>query len=172
VEIARASDPDPRLGITSGTEDGVCLIELRGEIDQRTAPLVTAELEGVLAGGVHAVVLDLCQVSFMDSRGLWVLIRARRAFSRHNVTFALACPPDGAPGRLLALTGLRTAFTIHASSAEALDTVFGPGRPRLEDGASRISDSELTEIERRLERLLDELEGREPLVPPDTEALG
>ena len=151
--------------------DGVCLIDVHGEVDDHTAPKLAAALEAGLAAGVRAVLLDLCRVTFMDSRGLWVLIRARRALSRHSIGLSLACPADGAPGRLLALTGLATAFDIHASSAEALDAVLGPGRTRLED-PSRPTRRELEAIERRLETMLDELAARDPVVPPDEESTG
>jgi anti-sigma B factor antagonist len=162
---------DPRFDIRSQAEDDVCLIEVRGEVDEGTAPELSAALEAAVGAGARAVVVDLCRVTFMDSRGLWVLIRARRALSRHSIGLSLACPADGAPGRLLALTGLATAFDIHASSAEALDAVLGPGRTRLED-PSRPTPRRLDDIERRLEAMLDDLASRDPVAPPDVESTG
>jgi anti-sigma B factor antagonist len=171
VDSPRASGSDPPLDISSQSDDDACLIALHGDVDQRTAPQVTAAIESALDSGVRAVVVDLCGVSFMDSRGLWVLIRARRALSRRNVVFALACVPDGKVGRLLQLTGLSTAFHVHATGAEALDAVLGPRRAKLED-PTRVSAQALEDIERRLEELLDDLAARPPLVPPDAEATG
>jgi anti-sigma B factor antagonist len=171
VDAPRASGSDSPLDISSQSEDDACLIALRGEVDERTAPQVTAALEAALASGARSVVIDLCGVSFMDSRGLWVLIRARRALSRRNVVLALACLPGGEVGRLLQLTGLSTAFHVHPSGGEALDAVLGPDRAKLED-PTRVSAKTLEDIERRLEELLDDLAARPPLVPPDAEATG
>jgi anti-sigma B factor antagonist len=171
VDTPRAPEPEPELAITSQTADDVCLIRLSGEVDERSADRVTAALEDAIASGVRAVVLDLCAVSFMDSRGLWALIRARRAMSRRSVVFALACSPHGEAGRLLALTGMTTAFEVYPSGGEALDAVLGPGRTKLED-PTRVSAQALEDIERRLEAMLDDLAARPPLVPPDPEATG
>jgi anti-sigma B factor antagonist len=157
--------------ISSQTAEDVCLIELGGEVDERTAPQVSEAIESAVVTGVRAVVLDLCSVTFMDSRGLWALIRARRALSRRNVSFSLACLPHSEAGRLLELTGLATAFDVHASGAEALDAMLGPGRTKLEDSV-RVSADELEQIEKRLEAMLDDLQARSPLVPPDAEATG
>jgi anti-anti-sigma factor len=48
---------------------------LRGELDGSTGPLVLAALAEVDG---HAVVVDLTDVTFADSGGLHVLLRARR----------------------------------------------------------------------------------------------
>ena len=162
---------DPRFDIRSQAEDDVCLIEVRGEVDEGTAPELSAALEAAVGAGARAVVVDLCRVTFMDSRGLWVLIRARRALIGRSVALSLACLPDGAAGRILALTGLITAFDIHASGADALDAVLGPGRVRLED-PTRVSARRLDDIERRLEAMLDDLASRDPVAPPDVESTG
>jgi anti-anti-sigma factor len=171
VDTPRGPEPDPGLTITSQSADDVCLIELRGDVDQSNADRVSATLEQALAAGVRAVVLDLCGVTFMDSRGLWVLIRARRAFSRHSVALALGCSPMGRVGRLLEITGMTTAFDIRDSGGEALDAVLGPGRTKLED-PTRLSAQALEDIERRLEEMLDDLAARESVAPPDAEATG
>jgi anti-anti-sigma factor len=51
-------------------------VRLAGELDLTNADEVWSELEGVMAARPGDVVLDLAQLTFVDSRGLSVLIRA------------------------------------------------------------------------------------------------
>jgi anti-sigma B factor antagonist len=49
-----------------------------GEIDSTTAPLLRQQLDGLLDGEVEDFVVDLVQVTFLDSAGLCVLAAAHR----------------------------------------------------------------------------------------------
>lgn len=84
--------------------DGGIAVVPSGEIDLTTAPMVERELCGVQAS--HAlVVLDLRQVSFMDSTGLAMLLDAHRRARDNGGSFVVV---QGQPQsvRLLALCGL------------------------------------------------------------------
>ncbi|MEU0212955.1 STAS domain-containing protein [Streptomyces canus] len=65
--------------------DGTDVVELRGEMDIRTAPSSTALLDALTAGPHPDLVLDLRSTSFIDCTGLGRLCRARnRALARHG----------------------------------------------------------------------------------------
>ncbi|MDI5911609.1 MULTISPECIES: STAS domain-containing protein [Streptomyces] len=65
--------------------DGTDVVELRGEMDIRTAPSITALLDALTAGPPPDLVLDLRSTSFIDCTGLGRLCRARnRALARHG----------------------------------------------------------------------------------------
>jgi anti-sigma B factor antagonist len=49
-----------------------------GEIDSTSAPVLRERLEPLLDGGIEAFVVDLVQVTFLDSAGLCVLAATHR----------------------------------------------------------------------------------------------
>lgn len=55
--------------------DGSLVLTVRGEIDITTAPLLEEELGRAAATDAVGILVDLDQVSFMDSTGLHVLIK-------------------------------------------------------------------------------------------------
>lgn len=62
----------PQLDIQTHTEDGHCLVEVRGDIDLSNVDALEAEL-GRLSD--KAIVLDLSQVEFIDLTGVALLFR-------------------------------------------------------------------------------------------------
>jgi anti-anti-sigma factor len=59
-------------------EDGDVVVEVAGDIDVMTAPHLWREIEPQLETTRH-VVVDLAQVSFIDSTGIGTIIRAVNA---------------------------------------------------------------------------------------------
>jgi anti-anti-sigma factor len=57
--------------------DGEVLLQVSGEVDTATAPAFLANLRAAIQDGGGEVVLDLAQVTFMDSAGIEQLVRAR-----------------------------------------------------------------------------------------------
>ncbi len=81
------------------------IVELEGELDLVSAPLLDDTLAGLALDGAATVVLDLRAVSFVDSTGLKAIFRARNAAGEHGRQFAVT---RGSPQveRLLELTRL------------------------------------------------------------------
>ncbi|MBQ1089901.1 STAS domain-containing protein [Streptomyces sp. B93] len=64
---------------------GTTVLELRGEIDIRTAPFVAARLDALTSCPRPDLVLDLRGTTFIDCAGIGVLCRARnRVLARHG----------------------------------------------------------------------------------------
>ncbi len=80
----------------------------RGELDIGTLGRLEAELARVSARA-QAVVLDLRQLTFMDSTGLQLLLRMDLAARRRGGSFSIV-EADGPVARLLTITGLRDRF--------------------------------------------------------------
>lgn len=80
-----------------------------GEIDLATAGEVEAQLAPLWNGGFHEVVLDLVQVTFIDSSGLRVVVEAGEAAERHRVAFTVL-PGPPAVQRTFEVTGLAPRF--------------------------------------------------------------
>ena len=81
------------------------------EIDFLTAPLLQAELERAIADGYSKVVVDLCDVTFMDSSGAHVLLEASKRLRALERGFSVICV-RGSISRLLELLGLGDSFAL------------------------------------------------------------
>ena len=83
------------------------------EIDFVTAPQLSAELDRAIAEGDSKVVVDLCDVTFMDSSGAHALLEASKRLRALDRGFSVICV-RGSVSRLLELLGLGSAFALHA----------------------------------------------------------
>jgi len=83
---------------------GVVLV-LSGELDMISAPELAGTLDDVLAQPHARVMLDLNGLSFVDSAGVSVLIKAKKAATTHGRTLVLRRPTEQLE-RVFALVGL------------------------------------------------------------------
>jgi anti-sigma B factor antagonist len=74
VTATRSGTTPPELITVTPTAGG--RIAVAGEVDCSTAPQLAACLESVLAAAPPEVVVDLTEVTFMDSAGLHTLVTA------------------------------------------------------------------------------------------------
>lgn len=95
-----------------------CGLTVRGEVDAATAPLLEETLDAAIRETAGAFVLDLTDVTFLDSSGLNVLLRARALLGREDRAIVLVCP-TGQVRRVLGLAGIEDLFALYASRAEA-----------------------------------------------------
>jgi anti-sigma B factor antagonist len=86
------------------------VIELDGELDLYTSPLLTTTVDRLLAAGATTVELDAAALTFTDSSGLCALLTSRRRALGAGAVIHVAkasAPLD----RMLTMTGLREMFT-------------------------------------------------------------
>jgi anti-sigma B factor antagonist len=69
------------------------------------------------------VILDLSEVTYMDSTAIGVLVSARRQADLSRGRFVLVCGP-GDIERMLSYTGLDSAFDVVESRGEAALSLF------------------------------------------------
>lgn len=81
---------------------------LTGEVDRALAPALREAVDLLIAEDRGLIVLDLDQVSFMDSAGLGVLVYGMRRAGALEGMLRLAAPGDQVR-ELLELTGLDAA---------------------------------------------------------------
>jgi anti-sigma B factor antagonist len=108
--------PAPVAGVEK-RGDGI-VVQLAGELDLYNAQAVREELLRQAGEDPERLVVDLTQVTFIDSTGLGVLIEARTRL-RNRQAFMLAAPPLEAR-RALEISGLDRHFAVHDSVEEAL----------------------------------------------------
>ena len=93
-------------------------LALAGELDAATAEGFDAALQEALIDSDGAFLLDLSDVSFMDSGGVNALLRARALLGREERSLVVICP-SGAPRRVLDMIGVADLFELFASRAHA-----------------------------------------------------
>ena len=95
---------------TSGDSETPALFELSGELDSLAAAQLSECLDHV-DSRAPGLVLDMSDVSFIDSSGLRTLIQARQMFPDDPRALTLR-EPQKSTTRLLELTGLADYFAI------------------------------------------------------------
>jgi anti-sigma B factor antagonist len=94
------------------------VIAVSGEIDVATAPQLRESLHRVIAQGETTVVLDLLEVTFLDSTALGVLVGAlKRCRELGGDLYVVVADPRIM--KIFEITGLTNVFTIADSVAPA-----------------------------------------------------
>jgi anti-sigma B factor antagonist len=100
-------------------DDDLGVVALSGEVDIFTAPQFKEHLVALLDDGVKRLVVDLSEVTFIDSTALGVLIGGVRRV--HGAGGAMTIVVTTRPvERVLSVTGLDRVFSLHATREEAV----------------------------------------------------
>jgi len=110
------------LTIDQAGHGAATILTLRGELDLRTAPRLRVRVSDVLRRHAGDVVVDMCDVTFIDSTGLAALLNALRRLTRAKRRLVLVCA-EGPVMRILRLTRLDGTFTTCEDADEALALV-------------------------------------------------
>ena len=98
------------------------VVVARGELDLATVGRFRGALTERLAQGCTHLVVDLTEVTFIDSSGLGALVNAHRSLQRRGGRLRLVCRRPRVL-RVLSLTGLDTLLAVHGELADAVATV-------------------------------------------------
>jgi anti-sigma B factor antagonist len=102
------------FGTTASRTNGTAVIAVQGDVDLYTAPRLWDTIDTAIAGTPHELVIDLTDVSFLDSSGLSVLVRAYKRLRPIDGTVIVR----GATEQVLMaleMTKLNTVFTVQPS---------------------------------------------------------
>ncbi|MGW0119656.1 STAS domain-containing protein [Streptomyces sp. NPDC003327] len=114
---------EENLDIDVEVRDAVtALLTVGGEMDAETATFLHHHVANQFLHGRRHLVLDLSALSFMDSSGLNVVIKAAREARERGGDVHLVAPTP-AVRRLLEITGLTVTTPVHEDIEEALATV-------------------------------------------------
>jgi len=100
--------------------DDAYIVAVRGEIDLFTAPEFQQRIAAPIEDGATRVIVDLTEVTFIDSSSLGVLIGAHRRLKQRNGSLVVVCDND-AIVKTFKITGLDGVFTLVRSLDDALD---------------------------------------------------
>ncbi|MFE2886804.1 STAS domain-containing protein [Streptomyces graminifolii] len=117
VDTEQAGQPG-RLSVRTDVVDGTFVVALAGEIDHETGGSLREALDLPNSVAPHAVI-DLSQVTFMDSSGINILIAVHRTLAEAGgwLRLAGATPPVL---RIIQLVGIDGIITCHPTVQQAL----------------------------------------------------
>ncbi|MDX6738668.1 STAS domain-containing protein [Actinocorallia sp. A-T 12471] len=101
------------------SEGGVAVVRPKGDVDVSTAPALRAELERMIADGTRAFVIDLADVTFLDSTGMAVFVGVWQRLRNEGGSFALAAATRRV-AEPLRLTRLDRSLNLSETVEEAL----------------------------------------------------
>lgn len=111
---------DEPFGVSVSGVGGVPVVSISGEVDVATAPILRDRLQELAAGGASTVVVDLHDMTFLDSTGLGVLVGAlKRSREGGGELYLVAAQPRIL--KLLDITGLIGVFSLRETVAEACE---------------------------------------------------
>lgn len=111
------------------TADEHTVIKLTGEVDLGNAPQIGRELRSALSGEPATLVVDLSEMTFMDSTLLGLLVQTRqRAIARGSRV--LLVRPQQTIRRVFQLTGLDKRFEWLESADSLTAEMHVPGHGR------------------------------------------
>jgi anti-sigma B factor antagonist len=99
--------------------DEVGVVTLEGEIDIYSSPQFKEVLLKGIEEGANHVIIDLTDVTFIDSTALGVLVSGAKRVRPRNGSLDIICVDENII-RILEITGLDRIFGIYQSRAEAL----------------------------------------------------
>jgi anti-sigma B factor antagonist len=100
-------------------EAGLLVVRLTGEIDMYRTPQVLEALEPRMQPCPQRVIVDLSEVSYMDSSGVGTLVHLFRRINSHNGKLILVNPNQRVRS-IFEITRLDRFFTICHDHQEAL----------------------------------------------------
>lgn len=107
------------LSVTTSRQDDVSVVTVVGEVDVYTAAQLRSTLDEEIAAGHAQLVVDLDEVSFLDSTGLGVLVGRLKLVRNHSGWLRIVCSNERIL-RVFRITGLDKVFGIHGTLEDAL----------------------------------------------------
>ena len=112
----------PGANVHPVADDGVDIVELKGQLNMACAGEVRTQLLKIIEQGSHKLVMDFGAVEFVDSSGLSVVISAYKQIASKAGKMVLSNLPKNVQG-LFALTRMNEAFQVFADTGTAVDSL-------------------------------------------------
>lgn len=107
------------LEISSASVGALTVVAVAGEVDVYTAPALDEVLSAAIAEGRADLVVDLSGVSFLDSTGLGVLVKALKRAREADGSLAVATESERVL-KVFRITGLDLVIPVYATAEEAV----------------------------------------------------
>jgi len=103
------------------SSDEVAIVALQGEVDIYSAPHFKETLIKSIDAGAKHIVVDLSDVTFIDSTALGVLVSGAKRVRPQNGTLDIVCRDENIT-RIFEITGLDRIFGIYPTREKALES--------------------------------------------------
>ncbi|HEY3297451.1 MAG TPA: STAS domain-containing protein [Armatimonadota bacterium] len=123
------STESARLQTSISDSSGVSVIRIAGEVDIYTAPDFKSTLDEAIIAGARDLVVDMAEVTYMDSSGFGTLLSATKRLKPEGGSISLAKCND-AIERMLRITRLDSIFGIFPQVDDAVKFA----KTRMEQG--------------------------------------
>jgi stage II sporulation protein AA (anti-sigma F factor antagonist) len=108
------------LELSSSHADGILTVGAAGEIDMNNAQQLAAAIGGT-SEATTRVIVDLSQITFLDSSALHALVVCRRALAERDVSIRVVSPNGGAVRNVLEIAHLTDELNV----VDSLDAANG-----------------------------------------------
>lgn len=106
--------------VTLERADGVALAAVSGELDMSNAASVRQQIAQFVTPNDRALVIDLSELTFMDSAGLHSIFELSDMLEERRQQLFLCVPPHGNVARTIDIVGLRNAVSVHSDRDAAI----------------------------------------------------
>ena len=110
----------PAFAVGAREVDGVCVLEVVGELDLSTAPTLCARVGRTFGTRSSRVLIDLSRLEFCDSTGLRALFGAVQEARIHRVRLRIVPPSAKAAVRVFEIAGGAEFLPLTNSAAVGL----------------------------------------------------
>jgi anti-anti-sigma factor len=81
------------FNVTLTEQSDTVVVRVFGEVDIVTAPVLQRHLDAAISSGRASVVIDLAETTFLDARGVGVLVAARKVIAAAGGHLVIRRPP-------------------------------------------------------------------------------
>jgi anti-anti-sigma factor len=121
--------------VTIAADDGVVVASLSGEIDLSNAAEITDALLGGVPNEALGLVIDLSEVSYIDSAGVRMLAELDHRLGWRAQALRVVAPEESRSRRVLEIAGLERVLSLDTTVEAAQTSVQDPSEePELPDG--------------------------------------
>ena len=111
----------PRADVRTEREDKIAVAVLKGEVDMSNAASVRLQIAESVTPDDDALLVDLSELSFIDSAGLHSLIELGTVLEERRQQLILCVPHGSTIERAIEIIGLPRAVSVHTDRAEAME---------------------------------------------------
>jgi anti-sigma B factor antagonist len=108
----------------------VVVVRLEGEVDLANTPTLSAAILEAIPNDATGLVVDLCDVRYIDSVGIRMLFNFVRTLHAGRQGMAIALPAESPVRKLLKITHLDEATAFAATVEEAVVALRETGAPQ------------------------------------------
>lgn len=141
---SKSLDPSPRFGVAVSFASDRTVVAVRGELDLLTASAFGGFLQAAAGRGAYLLVIDLAELSFIDTRGLAEVARAVTAVHSKGGAISIVSASPLAY-KVLKLCGLTEVASVEMPVTPAPATALSPTTVAIET-AGELSVAELAEV--------------------------